>query len=564
MNKLKALYGERYTEALENILYRMKTGRNRPIGKSRLENQWLNWVNDSVGTVMFFNTRSALLQTISSINFINFSDNNPLMAAKAFANQPQFWKDFSTLMNSDFLKSRRSGLKNDVNADEIANAAATSENKVKAALSSILKAGFLPTQIADSFAISIGGASFYRNRLNKYKKQGLSEKEATEKAMIDFREIAEESQQSSRPDRVSMQQASSLGRLVLAFANTPMQYTRLTKKAALDLINGRGDWKTNISKLLYYGAVQNIIFTAIQQALFAMMFDDDELDDEEKQEGYYKIGNSIADTLMRGSGIYGAGAAAVKNIILEIIKQKQSKSPDFTKVGLKALTVSPPIDTKIRKLMQAGRAFTYRQSLRDIESKGISVDNPAALALGQVLSASVNVPADRFILKARNIKGSMDQELQTWQRIALALGYADWQLGIEKDDSNKDKNKLKNQITGSSFDKQIESAFKKLENGIAGRANNDGTIEIDPNLSPVERAKTIAHEKQHMKDMKAGKLNYDDNYVYWNDSKYERKNGKIIYKGKSYIEGHPSLPWEKKAYDAEPSTKEIKRKKLYA
>ena len=150
MNKLKALYGKRYTEALENILYRMKTGRNRPIGKSRLENQWLNWVNDSVGTVMFFNTRSALLQTISSINFINFSDNNPLMAAKAFANQPQFWQDFSTLMNSDFLKSRRSGLKNDVNADEIANAAASSENKIKAALSSILKAGFLPTQIADS------------------------------------------------------------------------------------------------------------------------------------------------------------------------------------------------------------------------------------------------------------------------------------------------------------------------------------------------------------------------------------------------------------------------------
>ena len=124
MNKLKALYGKRYTEALENILYRMETGRNRPFGSNRLENQFMNWVNDSVGTIMFFNTRSALLQTISSVNFINWSDNNPLMAAKAFANQPQFWKDFSTLMNSDFLKSRRSGLKNDVNADEIANAAA--------------------------------------------------------------------------------------------------------------------------------------------------------------------------------------------------------------------------------------------------------------------------------------------------------------------------------------------------------------------------------------------------------------------------------------------------------
>ena len=95
-----------------------------------------------------------------------------------------------------------------------------------------------------------------------------------------IKEITEESQQSSRPDRVSMQQASPLGRIVLAFANTPMQYTRLTKKAALDLINRRGDWKTNLSKLMYYGAVQNIIFTALQSAMFAMLFSDD---DEEKE-----------------------------------------------------------------------------------------------------------------------------------------------------------------------------------------------------------------------------------------------------------------------------------------
>ena len=87
---------------------------------------------------------------------------------------------------------------------------------------------------------------------------------------------------------------------------------------------------------------------------------------------------------------------------------------------------------------------------------------------------------------------------------------------------------------------------------------------MDPNLTPVEREKTIAHEKKHVEDMKAGKLNYDDNYVYWNGKKYERKNGKIKYNGKWYEEGHKSLPWEKRAYDAEPTTKEIKkRKKLY-
>ena len=61
--------------------------------------------------------------------------------------------------------------------------------------------------------------------------------------------------------------------------------------------------------------------------------------------------------------------------------------------------------------------------------------------------------------------------------------------------------------------------------------------------------------------MNAGKLDYDDNFVYWNNGKYKRENGKIEYKGKMVEEGHPDLPWEKRAYDAEPSTKEIKEKK---
>ena len=73
------------------------------------------------------------------------------------------------IFNSDKLKQRRSGLKNDVNADEIAKAAASSTNKVKAAMAAILKAGFLPTQMADSIAISSGGATFYRNRIRSFK-----------------------------------------------------------------------------------------------------------------------------------------------------------------------------------------------------------------------------------------------------------------------------------------------------------------------------------------------------------------------------------------------------------
>jgi hypothetical protein len=119
LNKLEALHGSKYREALENTLARMKAGSNRIEAGSRLSNQILDYINGSVGAIMFFNTRSAILQTISSINFINWSFNNPYKAGKAFANQKQYWKDFSKLMNSDYLVDRRNGQKIDINESEL-------------------------------------------------------------------------------------------------------------------------------------------------------------------------------------------------------------------------------------------------------------------------------------------------------------------------------------------------------------------------------------------------------------------------------------------------------------
>ena len=588
MNKLRAIYGEDYTEALNDMLYRMKTGRNRPSGANKLTNQFMNWVNDSVGTIMFFNTRSALLQTISAVNYLNFTDNNPLRVAAAFANQKQYWSDFSEIFNSDFLKQRRGGLKTDVNADEIARAASTSDNKVRAALAAILKKGFLPTQLADSFAISVGGAAFYRNRINSLMKDGLTEEQAKEQAFLDFKETTEESQQSSRPDRVSMQQASPLGRVVLAFANTPMQYTRLTKKAALDLFNGRGDWKTNLSKLAYYGAVQNIIFTALQSAMFAMLFSDEEDDKEKEKIG--RIGNGIADTLLRGSGVYGAGVAMIKNIVMEAIKQYNSGRPDYTKAAAKITSISPPVDSKIRKLQSVGRTFTYKQEIEKMRTRGFDIDNPAYMAVGQTVSALANIPLDRAVRKMNNLKTAVDQDTELWQSIGLALGYSEWDLGMIQAQQKKDREqkkadkvkkaymkkfspkldaKTKRIISFSKMSKEEKKEyiqkrakagqplFKKdfsnsLPKGVLGRANKDGTIEVANGLSPTKKKQVIAHEKKHQEDMKSGKLNYDKNFIYWNNEKYKRTSDKKInYKGKLYIEGSPALPWEKAANNAE-------------
>ena len=441
ITKLRGLYGERYVEALENILYRMKTGVNRKFGTSKQERAWMDWVNNSVGAIMFFNARSAVLQTLSTVNFINFSDNNPINAAIALANFGQYRKDFVNLFNSDFLKQRRSGLQTDISADEIAKATKGNERSPRALFNALLKIGFTPTQIADSFAIASGGATFYRNRINKYVKEGLTKQEAEQKAFTDFQEIAEETQQSSRPDRVSMEQAGSLGRVVLAFANTPMQYARLQKKAALDLYNGRGDWKTNISKIAYYGVIQNIIFSSLQSALFTLLFDDEE--EPEKKEKYFRVANSSADTFLRGVGVYGAAASTVKNVILEIIDQAKSNRPDYTKAAIAATSISPPINSKLRKLISAGNTFKYKQSRKKVFNEGLSLENPAFLAAGKVISAGTNIPADRIVTKLDHIKTAMEPETELWQAIALSLGWGEWELGMIEKQTKKSKTPLR-------------------------------------------------------------------------------------------------------------------------
>jgi len=104
---------------------------------------------------------------------------------------------------------------------------------------------------------------------------------------------------------------------------------------------------------------------------------------------------------------------------------------------------------------------------------------------------------------------------------------------------------------GNPFNKIKDTPIyrKNLEDGVLGKANDDGTIDIDKSVkpgSPIEK-KIIKHEGQHVKDMNSGKLSYTDDNVVWSGKKYPRKNGMIKYKGKWHKEGDDNLPWEREA-----------------
>ena len=456
LNKLEAAYGKEWVTNLTKTLERMKTGSNRKWGGDKVLQSYLDWVNGSVGAIMFLNTRSAVLQTISNINYLNFSDNNPLKAAKAFANQKQYWSDFKTIFNSDYLQERRGGNKINVNESELALAA--EKGGIQGTISLLLNKGFIFTKIADSFAIASGGASMYRNRIKTYLKQGLSEAEATEKAFVDFKAITEETQQSSRPDRISEQQASNAGRLFLAFANTPMQYNRIIKKNAQDLAAGRGNRMEKVSKIIYYSTIQNLIFNAMQKALFALAFADGD-EDEKEIEKYSQIANGMADSLLRGMGMTGNAAVAVKNVATDIANRMDRPRPNFQDAAWKALTISPPIYSKVSKLRGAGYSLGYTTPENIFEPK---LDNPALSAGANIISATTNVPLDRALRKAQNIEAAMSDEAEWWQSTALLMGWGSWELGMQKPKKQAQK---KTEVPKPLFDKS-QNIFNRKKSTI--------------------------------------------------------------------------------------------------
>ena len=467
LNKIEAAYGKDFREALEDMLYRIGTGVNRPKGSSAKPNIFMNWLNASVSGVMFFNTRSALLQQMSNVNFLNFADNNIYAAGKAFANQKQYWKDFAMIFNSDMLKQRRGGIGTDINGAELAEAIKKARpdnifDQIAIITGKALKLGFLPTQIGDNIAIATGGAAFYRNRVNKNIKDGMSIKEAEAAAFTDLQNITQSTQQSARPDMTSKQQASWIGKLVLNFLNTPSQYNRIIKKAGSDILNRRitppnttqmQSDMSNMSRVLYYGAAQNLIFYSLQTALFAVMFGTDDEDDDKRAEQFLKkkerVINGSIDTILRGSGIYGVAVSTLKNMIIKFAEQREKGyNKDESAVIMELANFSPVVGIKLRKIVNAEKTLNYNKKVID-EMETFDIDNPQWSAVTNYVESITTAPVNRLYQKTINLRNASDNQYTAFQRALFLSGYTTWSLNLgdtekmkeikEKTKSNKKK-----------------------------------------------------------------------------------------------------------------------------
>ena len=300
--------------------------------------------------------------------------------------------------------------------------------------------GFIITRIMDSFAIALGGAPFFINRkkalLNRVNpKTGklYTEAEADQQAFDDFYAVAEETQQSSNPSKISSQQASIAGRVLLAFQNVTMQFNRKIKKSTLDLYNRRKkpgmtqreSDLSNFSSIIYYAAVQNFVFNAMQQALMSMFFEEE---DEEERNRLANTANGMIDSLLFGLGFGGAIISTVKNVAMKVADESEKKSPDYEEAVWEIFNVSPVLDSKIRKARSSAKTFMW--NMDKIRRRGWSIENPAYLAIAQLIAASTNAPVDRVLQKYNNLSNVFDNEVRTYHRVMMLLGWNGWNFGL--------------------------------------------------------------------------------------------------------------------------------------
>jgi hypothetical protein len=80
-----------------------------------------------------------------------------------------------------------------------------------------------------------------------------------------------------------------------------------------------------------------------------------------------------------------------------------------------------------------------------------------------------------------------------------------------------------------------------MDGDVLGMAQNNGTILVNKDVSPLElkKSKTVEHEMVHIDQMKRGDLDYTDTHVIWKGKEYPRASMK---------EGSKKLPWELEAY----------------
>ena len=319
-------------QELANVTYKKEAPVFNGMNKI-LDNAISNWITGNIAVKPIV----GLKQLLSANNYA--VDMPYLTWQKGFLKSIADYKNtIDYMMKIPYLKARYEGnFSNEFLKQTIENSAFATSKKLKDLCTIFVKIG-------DIGAIIFGGKPYIDYLINE---KGMSEDEAIKQFVLS----TNRSQQSSAISSLSNFQVNMtrnpIGKLFIAFKNSPQQYVRMCADALISATNGDMTAKQCAKVIFQYAYVQPLLYTiATSGALFRFMFTGD--DDDIKEDAISSIFNLNADALPIVGDIY-------KFAIQKLLNQK-------------ALPQSTPllgdIQTEINRLAKDGAtAEDYLQAI---------------------------------------------------------------------------------------------------------------------------------------------------------------------------------------------------------
>jgi len=184
----------------------------------------------------------------------------------------------------------------------------------------------------------------------------------------------------------------------------------------------------------------------------------------------------------------------LKNTLLDLYERMGIDKPEFSEVWDTLLQFSPALKSKLSKIKSAGRPFDSKKGRQTVVDKGWSLDNPAYESFAKVFSAVTNVPLDRLFQKMENVQGALNTENEIWKRVAMGLGWPEWQLQTEGEkEEQRDK---ENEEFKYSEAKKDPSKYSKAEQVSILKQHGYTDEEIKEMKVEGVRAATIKHAEK--------------------------------------------------------------------
>jgi tRNA(Phe) wybutosine-synthesizing methylase Tyw3 len=219
----------------------------------------------------------------------------------------------------------------------------------------------------------------------------------------------------------------------------------------------------------------------------------------------------MIDGIIRGSGLGGAIVVTLKNAIQKYQEESEKGfKGDNAKVLLQLLNISPAIGSKASKIYGSMQTAIFEKDV--IKEMGWSVTrdgklnvSPVYEATGALVEGTTNIPMSRLVSKVENMSEALDSRNATWQRVASALGWKPYAIGVhnEEQDLIKAGAKVRKKAEGVEKAKitRLENKLKELD-----MLSNMTTEEYDNYLNIKKLERRLKYLDKKIKDEETRKM----------------------------------------------------------